>query len=462
MKKITTNSITFYNILSTIILSGINFLTIPIFTRILGAEQYGKYSVFNAWLMIASCVMGLKTQSSLATAMYTFDDYRKYRKSVFSLGLIISCVISALIFIVCCVIPFREKNKYLLVLVFIVCALSNYVIEFTQLSFTYEKKAKQNFIISVFISCSSIFLSLVLLSYISIGELYFFRVLGMAIPYFFGALILSVYFIGNNSKIYNKDYWKFSLVVGFPIVFHALSQNILSQSDRIMMKGFGSPESVIGIYSFFYTFTNVISIILNALNNSWCPFYYDDLSKGKNEVIIKKMSNYIELFTVLTCGFVLLSKEFSYWFSGEEYSSGVKIIPILVLAVYFIFTYQFPVNFEFYNKKTKIIAIGTVISGLANICLNYIMIPRWGMYGAALATVFSYAILSIAHYIIAYRIKEILFRVPIRKIVTGVIVVLITSGIFYVLEDKLLIRWGIACVIGFYEIIRILKRKSIW
>ena len=85
MKKITTNSITFYNILSTIILSGINFLTIPIFTRIVGAEQYGKYSVFNAWLMIASCVMGLKTQSSLATAMYTFDDYRKYRKSVFSL-----------------------------------------------------------------------------------------------------------------------------------------------------------------------------------------------------------------------------------------------------------------------------------------------------------------------------------------------------------------------------------------
>lgn len=53
----------------------------------------------------------------------------------------------------------------------------------------------------------------------------------------------------------------------------------------------------------------------------------------------------------------------------------INIIPVLSFVVYFTFMYQFPVNFEFFHKKTKIIAIGTVGAGLLNIILKAIMIP---------------------------------------------------------------------------------------
>ena len=47
MKNI--NKITIMNICSTILLQGIAFFSAPIFTRLLGAEQYGYYSIFSSW-----------------------------------------------------------------------------------------------------------------------------------------------------------------------------------------------------------------------------------------------------------------------------------------------------------------------------------------------------------------------------------------------------------------------------
>ena len=59
------NSQTFFNFLSTAISSGIAFLTMPIFTRLLGAEQFGMYSIYHAWLTILLCFMGLNVNSAL-------------------------------------------------------------------------------------------------------------------------------------------------------------------------------------------------------------------------------------------------------------------------------------------------------------------------------------------------------------------------------------------------------------
>jgi len=98
-KGLSANSQAFYNVLSMVILSGVNFLTIPIFTRVLGPENYGLFSVFNSWLLIIACVMGLKTQTSIATAMYEFrDEYPSYRSGILLFGSVVSVV---LVFVGC-------------------------------------------------------------------------------------------------------------------------------------------------------------------------------------------------------------------------------------------------------------------------------------------------------------------------------------------------------------------------
>lgn len=86
-----------------------------------------------------------------------------------------------------------------------------------------------------------------------------------------------------------KEYLKYGIAVGFPIVFHSLSQQILGQSDRVMMQWFGVNADKIGIYSLFYTISSVLVTILGALNNSWCPFYYDDLNEEKWNILNKSV-----------------------------------------------------------------------------------------------------------------------------------------------------------------------------
>ena len=457
------NKITIFNILSTVLIQGINFFTLPIFTRVLGAEQYGVYSVFSSWVMLVACVMGLGVQSSIGTGKYHFKkDYYSFRSSVLLFGSLFSV---ALIFVITLFIEpvsdFLDFN-FMVVEILLWTGFANFVVNFAQNAYIYEKKAGVNFAVSVFLTVSTLALSLYLLSKFSAEERYLSRVFGVGIPYFLiGGIMWIVLFVKRPTMLHKK-YCVYSITMGLPIVFHLLSQNILSQSDRVMMQKMDISNKEIGIYSFFYSFAAVLSTILSALNNSWCPFYYDDLDSGNWEKLEAKCRNYIELFTVLTVGFLLLSPEVGYLLSGEEYSAGISVLPILVFSIYFTFMYQFPVNFEFFHRKTKIIAIGTCSTALLNIVLNSIMIPLWGMYGAAIATAISYFLLFLAHYFIVTHIKDVQYHLKMTMFVKGLMAVFLAAILFQLLKNWWMIRWGLGFLLGSVELIKIVKRKEIF
>jgi len=349
-----------------------------------------------------------------------------------------------------------------LVLLVGITAFAHYIVNFAQMAFIYEKKAGSNFILSVSLSIISVLFSVFLIYQVDSNSRYLGRIYGVASIYLLVAIIVWLLLYLKKPTLVKKEYLIYGITVGFPIVFHSLSQQILGQSDRIMMQMFEIATAEIGIYSMFYTLSSVLSTVLGALNNSWCPFYYDDVSEEKWEILDKKCKNYIELFTVLSVGFLLLSREVSYIMADESYWSGLNIIPILALAVYFTFMYQFPVNFEFFYKKTKIIAIGTVGAGIFNIILNTVMIPMWGMYGAAIATALSYLALFFAHYYIVTHMKDHPYHLKIKAFVPGIIGMGIGSILFYVLSPWWYMRWGLGLGLGCFELFRIYKRKSIF
>ena len=76
------NFITFITLLSTTLVQGISFLTLPIFTRLLGSSQYGIYSLFSSYVSIFTCFMGLSMSSAIGTGMYEFKkEYINFRNS---------------------------------------------------------------------------------------------------------------------------------------------------------------------------------------------------------------------------------------------------------------------------------------------------------------------------------------------------------------------------------------------
>lgn len=462
MKK-NVNSITVINIVSTLVLQGIAFLTTPIFTRMLGTEQYGIYSLFYSWMLIMTCVMGLNIGASIGTGYYTYRDrYINFRNCTLLFLTILCAIEFSLLYL-----TKNELSKVIgldsgIVILIGISSFGHSVVNFAQSCFIYEKKAWSNFVLSVTVSISTVFLSIILISNSPASMKYMGRIVGMTIPYAVIAIIVWLILFKTKPVMLCKDYCKYAIVVGAPILFHSLSQLILGQSDRIMMQMMNIPSSEIGIYSFFYTLCAVLSTILGALNNSWCPFYYDDVSQEKWDILNKKCRNYIELFSVLSVGFLLLSREVSYVMADSSYQSGLKIIPILAFAVYFTFMYQFPVNFEFFYKKTNIIAIGTVSAGVLNIVLNRIMIPVWGMYGAAFATVISYMALFFAHYYIVGRMKEHKYHLSAKAFIPGLIGMIIGTVLFYSLANYWYVRWLLGVTLGCFELKRIFDRKTIF
>ncbi len=461
MKSI--NKTTLINVASTILLQGIAVITTPIFTRVLGTAQYGIYAVFYSWVTILSCVAGLGVGSSLGTALYHFKNtYYEFRSSILVLGSIISLfmIIAGLLFA-----HFHGAcfgyNGILLVLLF-AFAYAHYTIGFAQTAFIYEKRANYNFVLSVGLSVATTVLSLYLINFMGSEMKYKARIFGMAIPYITIAIYVWIILFKKKPIGMRWEYSRYALKMGFPVVFHSLAKNVLSQSDRIMMKNMRVSSSEIGIYSFYCTFIAVMTTILSALNTSWCPFYYDDLEQHMYDKLKIKCKNYIELFSVLIVGFLLLSREVSYFMSGEEYVKEVEIIPILAVSVYFMFMYQFPVNFEFFHKRTRLIAIGTVGAAVLNIILNFIMIRRWGMFGAAAATTISYMALFFLHYTIVKNMKKENFHLKVIAFCPGIVGIIIGVIMFYIFQNMWYLRWLLGFTIGVVELFRMYRRKSIF
>lgn len=458
------NSQTFFNILSTIISSGIAFITMPIFTRLLGTEQYGLYSIYHAWLTILLCFMGLNVQAGLGTGFYKYKDkYYEFRSSTLIEGTVFSILLMAVLLLLYPIIKpvFGYSLGIFVVLLF--NAFANFVTNMASSGWVYEKQAFRNMIMSSLLLISTSALSIVLLiKWKSNAPLFYGRVFGVAAPYIIIGLIVWIVLFKEKPCGFRKEYWKYSLLFGLPMVFHLLSHQVLGQSDRLMMQWFHVPSSEIGIYSFFYSFVAILTTILNALNTSWCPFLYDDLNKKLYDKINVRIKHYVQIFTVLCVGFLLVSREVMRIFANSAYWSGASLVPILVIVVYFTFFYQFGVNYEFFNEKPIYVAIGTIIAAISNIILNYVMIPIWGMYGAAIATLISYFVLALMHTIVVKVWKLEKYPLSYKPVIIGLGIVLVGCGVYYYLAEMIVIRWLLAIVLGIYLIVSVYRRKQIF
>lgn len=453
------NKITFFNILSTVLLQGLSFFTAPVFSRLLGKSNYGIYSVYSTWVSIAAIVLPLQAHSAFAIAKATFPKERQeeYQSSAVSLSLTAYLCLSVPVLIV----SLLSGVRLFFILAVIAHGLGTCLVAALQSKFIFEYEAFRNFILSVSVSIFGILLSLLLMLNMDPSENYKGRILGASIT-FFAAGALSYFYIFRRGRcFYSREFWRFTLPITIPTIFHLLANILLAQSDRLMIDGMiGSSDT--GLYSLAVNFTAVVSAIYSALNNAWVPFYYDYTKKNDFASIKEHSRNYLELFTVITCGFMLLSHEVFALFGGSDFEGGSRYIPLLAVGMFFMFLYSFPVNYEFYNKKTKLIAAVTVTSAVTNIILNYFLIGSFGIMGAVIATVISYALQFTLHYLSAVFVIGGEFPYRFTAFVPWIATVSLCCAAVYLLEDQWFIRWPLGAVLGIFCLCRVIKRRSIF
>ena len=459
MKK--KNSILFFNILSTVLMYGISIITSPLFSRLLGTSGYGVVSVYSTWVNIVAIAFTLSTFGTIVNARVEFpeEDQPKYQSSVMVLSLTVFLCCGAVVLL--CGGPigrWLRLDRSLLCLI-LLHGFGCFCLNFLNTKFVYEFKAGKNFALSLGMMLTTLALSLLLVILLPEGSKHYGRILGMGGTYAAAGLLICAYILLKGKTGYNRAYWELCLTLSLPVMVYSLSDVFLGQSDRVMLQTMLG-EAHVGQYSLAFNFGSLMFTIFGALNKSWVPFFFEDMKQGRREELKDQAKNFLELFTVLSVGFILLATEVYHVFASREFWPGTILIPIFVSSYYMNFLCTFPVNFEYYHKKTKVVAVVTISSALVNIVLNYFLITAMGMVGAALATAISHCVQFALHYGYCRYIlgkQDYPFGMEMwlkYLLVYGGVVALVQFT-----PSAWLLRWGIGAAIGLWELWRIKKEK---
>lgn len=460
------NRVAFFNILSTVLLRGISLFTAPLFGKLLGDANYGVVSLYMVWVGVVQIAFTLQTQSTLVNGRIEYPEERQkqYQSSIMTLSAVSYLVFSLLVLLLMGPVSRVLKLEPLLIGLILFHGFGGFCVLFINSKLTYEFKAGLNCLISVAVPVITLVLSLVLVLNLPQDVNYYGRILALAVPNGLIGVGFFMYILLKGRTFYNREYWKFCLSLSLPLVFYNLSDLVLGQSDRVMLQHMLS-EAAVGQYSMAYNFGAILFTIFVALNNSWCPFFYEDMKRGRKEALHAQAKNFLELFTILSMGFILLAPEVyrAYQFASPEFWPGTGLIPFFAASYFFNFLCTFPVNYEYYHKKTKAVAVITITASLVNIALNYVLIRLVGMPGAAIATAASHGLQLTLHYLYCrFMLGKGDYPFPLKLWIGYLAAFLAVMVLLFLTEGVWLLRWGFGAVLGIWELHRIVKRKVLF
>lgn len=438
------------------LLKGVSVITLPLFVNLMTSAEYGDYNNYTAFEAILSILLGLALFASVKNAKYKyplkqdFDSYISscvYMCAIATVGVLILANISFSI-----ISPLIDMDRFVLN-VLIIHSFSSSLIALYNAYISLEYKYQSFFKVSAVNAISSVALSLVFMFTVFSNRRDVGRIMGNAIPMILIGFIIAFYFLKRGHFSLKKEFCVYGLIFSLPLIFHGVSQVILSQFDRIMIKTMTS-SSEAGIYSFSYNVSSLVFITSSSLQQVWGPWFFERMAE-KNLEVIKEKSNMFGFGMMLFVAIALLvSPDLITVMSlgKEDYSGGVYYIIPIMIGHYYAFLYNMPAQVEYYYEKTKYIAIGTGLAAGFNIVLNYWGIKTFGSVAAAYTTFIVYFLYFIIHFFIAKQINgNSLFNLT-KFLLYGLILIVI--GLLTLLFAHVnYIRWAlVVAILGFFII----------
>lgn len=195
----------------------------------------------------------------------------------------------------------------------------------------------------------------------------------------------------------NLSKLKGSLKFGLPLIFHLAAHWSLNLIDRFILQWY-LPLALVGIYSLGYQFGSVMTIVVMGINTAWSPVFYREAENRKDfPLFVSKMTTFIFLsIAVIALLGIFFSKEVITLIVPLQFKECYRIVPVIIMAYFFFGCYSITVIPLFYQKKTALIPLFTIISAISNIIMNIILVPHYNIMGAALATLGGYLILCLS------------------------------------------------------------------
>ncbi len=471
--------------LATVLPRMISFMLNPLYVDRLPKQEFADVSIVFAWLVFFNVILSY----GMETAFFRFYNKEENKKSVISTATV-SIFWSSILFLFLALVYRKTlsswadiKVEYVTYTIWILVLDALVIIPFSRLRAT--KRPMMYAFVKIGNVTLNMFLNLFFLVFLPqiaksnpnsfLGSIYAenFQVGYIFVSNLIASLLTFIVLSPDYFKInwkFDFSLWRQMMKYGLPILIAGTAFAINEHFDKILLDWMHVSKSEIGAYAACYKIGMFMVLFRTAYTLGIEPFFFSHSSNENAPQTYATITKYFVIFGSFICFFVIafidllkypLVPKAIYW-------DAIKVVPLIVLANFFLGIYT---NLSVWYKlidKTKIGAYISIVGAFITLALNFLLIPKMSYYGSAIATLAAYGTMMI----ISYKMGQKEYPIPydINKILTYLGVTILFSAIsFYIpcVRESYPIRIvlsGLFLYFIYYNeketLLRIIKRKK--
>jgi len=423
----------------------IGFFLIPFYTRVLTPTEYGTFFIINLVLGFLAIIYNL----GLSVSLYRFQPKRD---DTFANGIYFLIPFSAILSIIFISLSPRLAGFFLhdsslghlfqIGIIFLFFeGILNQILSFYKI----KREATRFGIISTFRFASGLLLNIIFVVILRRG------VAGILIGNALAAIVISLiaffyvhkFFKGKFDKGFLLDQLNYSL----PLLPAFFAFFLIDFIDRFMIERFTNLSEV-GVYSLAYQFGTVINLVILGYRTAYAPYFFS-LPEDKQSELSRAFRYFVLATGYLYILWILLLPLVFKIFVGFPFQRAMALVWTIALGFV---AYGIYVNFAshlYLRNKTGLVSILATTALTANIVFNLILIPPFGIYGAAWATLIAYGLLASLTYFITRPEGYDL------SILVKVLILVLLAVIFSIFNANIILR--LILIIGYPVLVIILE-----
>lgn len=379
--------------------SALSFFVIPIYTRQIAPNQYGILELLSR----TQDILGLVVMSGFAVAAIAFYQFEavapERQRKVFSTALagVLANSIAVLLF----VLPFSSRvsrllfrtTEYTWAVEAFACLLPlELVFQVGLVSIQARIRSGLYVLFSVGRLTLGIVVNLVLVWWLRWGLKGI--ICASLLHTGLSALAIAVYVFRQSGFHFDWDLWKSMLRYGLPFVLGGMFRLVLDSGDRYFLMMFRGSATV-GIYGISYKIVlGLMMLVLAPFTKIWGALMIEVGNSPSGPGKIARATTYLAgLYLYPALVLSLLCPALLRLLTGHQYWEAFRPVPILLLA-YLFWSLSTVADTGFYaKKKVHLKPWFVAIAGIFCFASYALLIPRWGVMGAAWSAVLAFGIL---------------------------------------------------------------------
>ena len=402
--------------------AAIPFALLPVLTRVLSPSEYGEIAMFQTSIAALGAFIGLSVQGAALRKFYDKgqnENLAEFIGTCVQILLITAVITCVMIFVFSGVLQDYTSIAFSWLIFVVVVCVSDFLVQIRLTQWQVRGKAVNFGLLQLARTLSNLVLSLVFVLVMLKGA--DGRILGVTLTaVLFGLIAILSLRYDNLIKFFQfrSDYYKEALSFGIPLIPHVSGAFLISSADRFFINAVTGMESA-GLYMVAVQLAMGVAIVFDSFNRAYAPWLYGKLSTPEpagHAKIVRFTYIYFALLLLLIPLAFLIGPYVLIFIAGERYAAAAEVIGLLVTGQIFGGMYLMVTNYVFYSKRVGYLSLITISSGLLNLFLLSLLLPKIGLTGAALA----FAISMFIQFILTWFLAAKRHPMPWLKIIVPV------------------------------------------